>query len=176
MNLRPRGHRPPSRPSPPPPCPWFSHQKAPLVPFLKKNSIWLERNDLLVRKFSSLIRGTWVLNFWSLKKSITNLRAWPRWYIWSRRFPKISFHLGLFGDSVLLRCTWTCFQQKSGLGSKREHLEPDSVELREAALCSPRGRNACKASGPGNRSICIVANFSKARLPWALSAHCFSSS
>lgn len=60
-NPRPRGQRPPPRPPPRPPRPPSSHQKAPLAPFPKKNSTWLERNDLLVNS-TFLIRGTWVFN------------------------------------------------------------------------------------------------------------------
>lgn len=109
MKLRPRAHRPPAG-LPPPGLPprlrplRSSRQKAPLAPFLKKNLIWLERNDLLVNRIS-LIRETWGFNFFfffTLRKSITNFLAWSRQPIWSRSFPRGKFPFG--GDSVSQSC------------------------------------------------------------------------
>ena len=62
MKLRPQGCRPPPSPPPLPPLLPSSPQKAPSVPTLKKSSIWLERNDLLVNR-TSWIREPWVLTF-----------------------------------------------------------------------------------------------------------------
>lgn len=48
MRLRPRGHQPPPSPRPLLPHQRSSQRKAPSAPFLRKNLMWPDRNDLLV--------------------------------------------------------------------------------------------------------------------------------
>lgn len=142
MKLRPQGCRPPPSPPPLPPLLLSSPRKAPSGPTLKKSSIWLERNDLLVNR-TSWIREPWVLTFvlWRRAQLIPWIGQGSALAAVAY-FPGWIFHLGWFSESFLFRCTWACFLQKSGGGvNAGERLVSDRIEFREAALCGQRGRN-----------------------------------